>query len=156
MVAERQKKRNEPPCRLSLYTAFCKRKRGLYVSKQIIATGQAPGAIGPYAQGIAVGDFVFTSGQLPIDMRTGELETADIALATRYALENVRAVLRAGGLDLAQVVKTTVFLADLADFAAVNQAYAEFFPENPPARSCVQVAALPKGAGIEIEAVAAK
>ena len=126
------------------------------MSKQIVATGQAPGAIGPYSQGIAVGNLVFTSGQLPIDMRTGELETADISLATRYALQNVGAILRAAGLDFAQVVKTTVFLTDLADFAAVNQAYAEFFAQDPPARSCVQVAALPKGARIEIEAVAAK
>jgi len=126
------------------------------MSKQIIATQQAPGAIGPYSQGIAAGSLVFTSGQLPIDMRTGELEAADIALATRYALENVRAILQAAGLGLAQVIKTTVFLTDLADFAAVNQAYADFFPQDPPARSCVQVAALPKGARIEIEAVAAR
>ena len=126
------------------------------MSKQVIATRQAPGAIGPYSQGIAVGNLVFTSGQLPIDMRTGELEEADIALATRYALENVRAIVQAAGLELAQVVKATVFLTDLADFAAVNQAYADFFPQDPPARSCVQVAALPKGARIEIEAVAAK
>jgi len=132
------------------------RKRSLHMSKQVIATGQAPGAIGPYSQGIAIGSLVFTSGQLPIDIRTGELETADIALAARYALENVRAVLQAAGLDLAQVVKTTVFLTDLADFAAVNQVYAEFFAQDPPARSCVQVAALPKGARIEIEAVGAK
>jgi len=126
------------------------------MNKQIIATQQAPGAIGPYSQGIAIGNLVFTSGQLPIDMRTGELETADIALATRHALENVRAVVQAAGLDLAQVVKTTVFLTDLADFAAMNQTYADFFAQEPPARSCVQVAALPKGARIEIEAVAAK
>ena len=124
------------------------------MSKQIIATQQAPGAIGPYSQGIAAGNLVFTSGQLPIDMCSGELESADIALATRYALENVRAVLQAAGADLAQVVKTTVFLTDLADFAAMNAAYAEFFAHEPPARSCVQVAALPKGARIEIEAVA--
>jgi len=126
------------------------------MSKQIIATQDAPGAIGPYSQGIAVGNFVFTSGQLPIDMRTGEIEMEDIGLATRYALENVRAILQAAGLGLDHVVKATVFLTDMADFAAVNQAYAEFFVQAPPARSCVQVAALPKGARIEIEAVAAK
>lgn len=126
------------------------------MNKQVIATQGAPGAIGPYSQGVAVGDLVFASGQLPIDMRTGELETADIALATRYALENVRAILEAAGLDLSKVIKTTVFLTDLNDFAAVNQAYAAFFPERPPARSCVQVAALPKGARIEIEAIAAR
>jgi len=126
------------------------------MSKQIVATPNAPGAIGPYSQGIAVGNLVFTSGQLPIDMRTGELESADIALATRYALENVSAILQAAGLGLDQAVKVTVFLTDMADFAAVNQAYAEFFVQDPPARSCVQVAALPKGARIEIEAVAAR
>ena len=126
------------------------------MGKQVVATSKAPGAIGPYSQGIDAGNLVFTSGQLPIDMRTGEMETTDIALATRYALENVRAILQAAGLDLAQVVKTTVFLTDLADFVAVNQAYASFFPQNPPARSCIEVAALPKGARIEIEAVAVK
>ena len=126
------------------------------MDKQIIATEHAPGAIGPYSQGIAAGNLVFTSGQLPIDMRTGELESADIALATRYALENVSAILQAAGLSLDQAVKVTVFLTDMADFAAVNQAYAEFFVQDPPARSCVQVAALPKGARIEIEAVAAR
>jgi len=121
-----------------------------------ISTQRAPGAIGPYSQGVSAGDWVFTSGQLPVDMRTGELETADISLATRYALENVRAILLEAGLDLSNVVKTTVFLTDLADFSAVNTAYAAFFAEAPPARSCVQVAALPKGARIEIEAVAVK
>ena len=124
--------------------------------KQAIATQHAPGAIGPYSQGVIMGTLVFTSGQLPIDMRTGEMETADIALAARYALENIRAILQAAGLDLAHVVKTTVFLTDMADFADVNREYASFFPQEPPARSCVQVAALPKGARIEIEAIAAR
>jgi 2-iminobutanoate/2-iminopropanoate deaminase len=126
------------------------------MSKQVIATPHAPGAIGPYSQGIDAGGLVFTSGQLPIDMRTGALETSDIAAATRFALENVAAILQAAGLGMAQVVKTTVFLTDLADFAVVNEAYAAFFEGEPPARSCVQVAALPKGARVEIEAVAAR
>ncbi len=126
------------------------------MSKQIIATQEAPGAIGPYSQGISAGQFVFTSGQLPIDMRTGALEITDIAAATRYSLENVRAILKQAGVELSQVVKTTVFLTDLADFAAVNQEYAAFFGGQAPARSCVQVAALPKGAHIEIEAIAVK
>jgi len=124
--------------------------------KQVLITQRAPGAIGPYSQGIDMGSLVFTSGQLPIDRKTGELERKDIALATRYALENVQAILQAAGLDLPNVVKTTVFLTDLADFDAVNLAYASFFTQDPPARSCVQVAALPKGARIEIEAIAAR
>ena len=126
------------------------------MSRQIIATQRAPGAVGPYSQGIDTGSLVFTSGQLPIDRKTGEMEAADIALATRYALENVQSILQAAGLDLAHVVKTTVFLTDMADFDAVNRAYAAFFSQQPPARSCVQVAALPKGARIEIEAIAAR
>ncbi len=126
------------------------------MSKQAVVTQRAPGAIGPYSQGIATGQMIFTSGQLPIDMRTGALETADIAAAARYSLENVRAILEAAGATLEDVVKTTVFLTDLADFAAVNEVYASFFKGEPPARSCVQVAALPKGAGVEIEAVAVK
>lgn len=124
--------------------------------KTTIATERAPAAIGPYAQGIEAGGMVWTSGQLPIDAATGALETADIARATANSLRNVRAILRARGLTMADVVKTTVYLTDLADFAAMNEAYAAFFPGEPPARSCVQVAALPKGATVEIEAVAIK
>ncbi len=126
------------------------------MTRQPIATDRAPGAIGPYSQGIAIGDFVFTSGQLPIDMHSGELETADIGKAARYAMENVSAILAQAGLTTANIVKTTVFLTDLADFSAVNEVYATFFAAEPPARSCVQVAALPKGARIEIEAIAAR
>ncbi len=126
------------------------------MSKQVLSTNGAPGAIGPYSQGIAAGNLVFTSGQLPINMATGEMESADIGAATRYSLENVRAILQAAGLEMANVVKTTVFLTDMADFAAANEAYAAFFPGEPPARSCVQVAALPKGARVEIEAIALK
>lgn len=122
--------------------------------KNVIATEKAPGAIGPYSQGIDAGELVFTSGQLPIDMSTGELELTDIQKATRNVLNNVQAILEKAGLSMSQVVKTTVFLTDMGDFAAMNEVYATFFPENPPARSCVQVAALPKEVKIEIEVVA--
>jgi len=122
--------------------------------KQIIATDKAPGAIGPYSQGAANGSLVFTSGQLPIDMSNGELETKDIRKAAKHSMDNVRAVLEAAGSSLDKVLKTTVFLTDLNDFAAVNEVYGSYFPSNPPARSCVQVAALPRGAAVEIEAVA--
>ena len=121
---------------------------------QTIVTSQAPGAIGPYSQGMKAGSFVFTSGQLPINMKTGALETDDIQAATRYCLENIRAILETAGLSLSRVVKITVFMTNLGDFSAMNEAFAPFFPGNPPARSCVQVAALPKSAAIEIEAVA--
>jgi 2-iminobutanoate/2-iminopropanoate deaminase len=121
-----------------------------------ITTKKAPGAIGPYSQGASAGSIVCTSGQLPVDAASGALETADIGKAARLSLENCKAVLEAGGAALADVVKTTVFLTDLADFAAMNEVYASYFSENPPARSCVQVAALPKGAKVEIEMLAVK
>ncbi|MDL2289043.1 RidA family protein [Oscillospiraceae bacterium OttesenSCG-928-F05] len=126
------------------------------MSKTPIRTKKAPEAIGPYSQGIAAAGLVFTSGQLPMDMATGELERNDIKAATRHCLSNVAAILEAGGASMADVVKTTVFLTDMALFADVNAAYAEFFGDTPPARSCIEVAALPKGALIEIEAVAVK
>lgn len=122
--------------------------------KKTIATDKAPGAIGPYSQGICAGQLIFSSGQLPMDMATGALETADIRKATTFCLQNIGAILEARGASMADVVKTTVFLCDLNDFAAMNEAYAAFFPNEPPARSCVQVAALPKGVTVEIEAVA--
>ncbi|MDR2783017.1 MAG: RidA family protein [Treponema sp.] len=124
--------------------------------KEIITTGKAPGAIGPYSQGVAADAVMYTSGQLPIDMATGVLETADIKKAARASLENCKAILEAGGASLKDVVKTTVFMTDLADFAAMNEVYVSYFTEDPPARSCVQVAALPKGAKIEIEMLAVK
>ncbi|GHU26036.1 RidA family protein [Spirochaetia bacterium] len=123
---------------------------------KVIETKKAPGAIGPYSQGIDAGTLVFTSGQLPISMANGELESADIRQATRNSLENCKAILEAADSSLDKVVKTTVFLTDLADFGAMNEVYATFFPGNPPARSCVQVAALPKGAKVEIEVIASK
>jgi len=122
--------------------------------KKIISTEKAPGAIGPYSQGIVSCGMVFTSGQLPIDMTNGDLETKDIRKAAKHSMDNVKAVLEASGSSLDKVVKTTVFLTDLADFAAVNEVYGSYFPNDPPARSCVQVAALPRGASVEIEAVA--
>lgn len=121
-----------------------------------IKTGAAPAAIGPYSQAIAEGTLLFTSGQLPIDPQTGELRNSDIATAARQVLENLRAVLEAGGAGLDTVLKTTVFLSDIANFQAFNTVYAEFFREPFPARSCVQVGALPKGALVEIEAVATR
>ena len=124
--------------------------------KTILSTPQAPAAIGPYSQAITAPAraFTVTSGQLPIDPATGAFAGADIAAQTRQSLENVKAVLSAAGFGLEDVVKTTVFLGDMNDFAAMNQVYAEFFPENPPARSAVEVARLPKDALVEIEALA--
>jgi len=119
-----------------------------------IRTERAPQAIGPYSQGIRAGGFLFTSGQIPL-RPSGDLVSGDIRAEARQALENVRAVLEAGGARMEDVVKTIVFLVDLADFSMVNEVYAGFFPSPPPARSCVQVAALPKGARVEVEAVAA-
>ena len=118
-----------------------------------IATELAPSAIGPYSQGMKAGGMVFVSGQIPVNPTTGELVT-DIAAATKQSLTNLAAVLQAAGCSMDQVVKTTVFLSDLKNFAAMNEVYAEFFKVNPPARSTVEVGALPKGAVVEIEAIA--
>lgn len=125
------------------------------MKREVINTNNAPGAIGPYSQGIIVGDFVYTSGQIPINPSTGVLET-DIKVATKQSMENVKAILEAAGTSLENVVKTSIFLKDLNDFAVVNEIYGTYFTENPPARSCVQVAKLPKDAVIEIEAIATK
>lgn len=125
------------------------------MKREVINTKNAPGAIGPYSQGIIVGDFVYTSGQIPINPATGVMET-DIKVATKQSMENVKAILEAAGTSLENVVKTSIFLKDLNDFAAVNEVYGTYFTENPPARSCVQVAKLPKDAVIEIEVIATK
>ena len=125
------------------------------MSREAIATSGAPGAIGPYSQAIAAGGLLFCSGQLGLEPATGELAGGVEAQAER-ALRNIMAVLDAAGLGPGDVAKTTVFLADMADFAAVNAVYARFFPDPPPARSTVQVAALPKGGRVEIEAVAVR
>ncbi|MDR2784576.1 MAG: Rid family detoxifying hydrolase [Treponema sp.] len=124
--------------------------------KNAIVTEKAPKAIGPYSQGIDAGSFVFTSGQLPVDMATGVLEKEDIKKAAKNSLENCKAILEQAGVPLKNAVKTTVFMVDLSEFAAMNEVYGSYFPENPPARSCVQVAALPLGAKIEIEVIAVK
>jgi len=123
---------------------------------RVIRTEAAPAAIGPYSQAIAEGTLIFTSGQLPIDPVTGDLRNSDIVTAAKQALSNLRAVLVAGGADMTTVLKTTVFLSDIGNFQAFNTVYAEFFREPFPARSCVQVGALPKGALVEIEAVAVR
>jgi 2-iminobutanoate/2-iminopropanoate deaminase len=121
-----------------------------------IATTNAPAAIGPYSQGVDTGSLVFVSGQLPINPATGEFAGADIAAQTRQSLTNIKAILEANGMTMANVVKTTVLLEDISEFAAMNAVYAEFFTEPYPARAAYQVAALPKAAKIEIEAIAAK
>jgi len=120
----------------------------------IIVTTEAPGAVGPYSQGIATEELVFTAGQIPINPATGKIEAETIEDQTRQVLRNVDAVLRAAGSGLHNVVKMTVFMTDLGDFKAMNGVYAEFFPSDPPARSAVQVVALPLGVQIEMEAVA--
>ena len=125
--------------------------------KNIVSTKNAPSAIGPYSQGIAAGELVFTSGQLGLDPATGDFAPGGIEAQTRQSLTNVKAVLEAAGASLDKVVKTTVFLKDMNDFAAMNKVYAEFFgTEGCPARSAVQVARLPKDGLVEIEAIAVK
>ncbi len=121
--------------------------------RQIITSPQVPPAVGPYSQGVQVGKMLFLSGQIPLNA-AGEVQRGDIVVQTIQVLENIKALLAAAGMCLADVVKTTVFLTDMDDFAEMNRVYAEYFPHNPPARSTIQVAALPKGVGIEIEAVA--
>jgi 2-iminobutanoate/2-iminopropanoate deaminase len=123
--------------------------------RTIISSPKAPPSVGPYSQGVQVGNFVFLSGQIPLNT-AGELDQGGIVEQTIQVLENIKALLAAVGLGLADVVKTTVFLTDLSNFAEMNRVYAEYFPQQPPARSTIQVAALPKGAAIEIEALAVK
>jgi 2-iminobutanoate/2-iminopropanoate deaminase len=124
--------------------------------KTVVSSADAPAAIGPYSQAIEAGQLLFCSGQLPTVPKTGDLVGEDVSDQARQVLENMGAVLKAGGSSYAHVVKTTVFLTNLNDFGAMNKVYAEFFPEASPARSTVQVAALPKGAKVEIEAIALK
>ena len=125
------------------------------MTKQTLSTQQAPAAIGPYSQGISLGDLVFTSGQLPIDPVTGQMPES-IEEQARQSLKNVSAVLEAAGSSMEKAVKITVFMANMADFAAVNEVYKTFFSMDCPARSAVEVACLPKNAGIEIEDIALK
>ena len=124
--------------------------------KKVFATDNAPAAIGPYSQAVRGGDYAFVSGQLPIDPATGEFAGNDIASQTRQSLKNVQAILAENGMTMADVTKTTVLLADIAEFAEMNQVYAEFFAEPFPARAAFEVAALPKNAKVEIEAIAVK
>jgi len=126
------------------------------MTRQVVSTTKAPGAIGPYSQGIVTGDLVFTAGQGGVDPATRKVVEGGIAEHTRQTLRNITAILDAAGSSMARVVKTTVFLQDIKDFAAMNAVYAEFFPQDPPARTTVQVAALPMGILVEIEAVAVK
>ena len=123
------------------------------MDKKIIKTDKAPAAIGPYSQGIKIGNLVYTSGQIPINPETKELVT-EIKAATKQSLNNIKAILEEAGTNMDKVIKTTVFVKDLNDFAAVNEDYATFFEGEPPARSCVQVAKLPLDAKVEIEVIA--
>jgi 2-iminobutanoate/2-iminopropanoate deaminase len=123
--------------------------------KKIISTSEAPAAIGPYSQAVRSGRFLFCSGQIPLDPKSGQIISGDIAAQTRRVLDNIAAVLRGEGLTFDNVVKTTVFLTDLGDFQTVNEIYGSYFKNQPPARSTVQVSALPKGAKVEIEVIAA-
>ena len=121
--------------------------------KKIISTQNAPAAIGPYSQAVISGDFLFVSGQIPLNPATGLLVDGDIAVQTHQIMKNITAIAETAGLGLADCVKSTIFLADLRDFHIVNGVYGTYFPEAPPARSTVQVAALPLGASIEIETI---
>ena len=122
--------------------------------REIVSTDKAPGAIGPYSQAIKTGGMIFCSGQIPIDPVTGEFVSNDIAEQTEQVLKNLSAVLEAGGTNLGNVVKTTVFLSDMSDFAAMNEVYGRYFSENKPARATVQAARLPRDAKVEIECIA--
>ena len=124
--------------------------------KKIILTDKAPSPIGPYSQGVETNGIVFFSGQIAIDPAVGKIAATDVEAQTRQVLANISALLNAAGLTAANVVKTTVFVKDIADFAKVNAIYAELFGSEPPARSCVEVSALPSGALVEIEVVAAR
>jgi len=122
--------------------------------KKIISTSEAPAAIGPYSQAVRSGNFLFCSGQIPLDPKSGQIVSGDIAAQARRVLDNIGAVLKAEGLTFESIVKTTIFLTDLADFQTVNETYGSYFKQQPPARSTVQVSALPKGAKVEIEVIA--
>ncbi len=126
------------------------------MDKKIISTTAAPAAIGPYSQAVMAGDFLYVSGQIPLDPATGELAAADIETQTEQSLKNIGAILSEAGMTYDNVVKTTVFLADINDFSAMNEVYAKFFTGDCPARAAIQVAAIPRGARVEIEAIAVR
>lgn len=122
--------------------------------KKVISTDQAPKAIGPYSQAVQMGSFLFCSGQIPIDPKTSEVFTGDIKTQTEMVMKNIEGVLRAADMNFGNIVKTTIFLTNMNDFATVNEVYAKAFTSEPPARSTVAVAALPKGVNVEIEVLA--
>jgi len=122
--------------------------------KKIISTSEAPAAIGPYSQAVRVGSTIYCAGQIPLDPKSGQIVSGDMAAQTRRVLDNIAAVLKADGATFENVVKTTIFLTDLGDFQTVNEIYGLYFKQQPPARSTVQVSALPKGANVEIEVIA--
>lgn len=124
------------------------------MERNVISTEKAPSAIGPYSQAVKTGGFVFVSGQIPLDPVTGEILSTDVQEQTGQVIRNLEAVLTAAGSSLAQVVKTTVFIKDMNEFSKINQVYSQYFKENPPARSTVEVARLPKDVRVEIEAIA--
>ena len=126
------------------------------MANQVIHTENAPAAIGPYSQAVKAGNMLFVSGQVPFVPETMEIVEGDVKAQTAQSLKNVQAILAEAGLDFSHVVKSTVFIKDMNEFAQINEVYAEFFGENKPARACVEVARLPKGGLIEIEAIAAK
>ena len=126
------------------------------MERMVVSTDKAPGAVGPYSQAVIAGDLVFTAGTLPLDPKTGEVVADEIGAQVRQALSNVQQVLEAAGSSLDRVVKTTVFLTDIGNFAEMNSVYAEFFTSAPPARSTVEIGPLPKGMLVQIEAVAVR
>src|SRR6201987_2269822 len=123
--------------------------------KKIISTSEAPAAVGPYSQAVRVGSTVYCAGQIPLDPKSGQIVSGDIGAQTRRVLENIAAVLRAESLAFENIVKTTIFLTNLSDFQTVNEIYGSYFKKDPPARSTVQVSALPRGANVEVEVIAA-
>ena len=125
------------------------------MSREIVFTDGAPAPIGPYSQAVSANGFLFVSGQIPLDPATGQMVQGSIAAETRQVMENVRAILKAANLDLPNVVKTSIFLTDMRDFAVLNEEYGKYFVKDPPARETVQVAGLPKGAHVELSVVAA-
>lgn len=122
--------------------------------KKIVSTTEAPAAVGPYSQAVRIGPMLYTAGQIPLDPKSGQIVSEDVAAQTKQVLENLTAVLRAEGMDFSNIVKTTVFMTNLGDFQTMNEIYAGYFNDLPPARSTVQVSALPKGAQVEIEVIA--
>jgi len=123
--------------------------------KNSVLTADAPAAIGPYSQAVRSGNFLFCSGQIPLDPKSGRIVSGNIATQTRRVMDNIGAILRAGGLTFNNIIKTTIFLTNLGDFQTVNETYGSYFKQDPPARSTIQVSALPRGANVEIEVIAA-